>query len=55
MKKQILKGTELELSAMCLGTGNFGSKLDCRQSFELMDRFKDIGGSFIDTANVYCK
>jgi aryl-alcohol dehydrogenase-like predicted oxidoreductase len=55
MKKRILKGTELELSSLCLGTGNFGGKLDYTQSFELLDRFRDIGGSFIDTANVYCK
>lgn len=55
MKKQRMKGTGLDLSRICLGTGNFGEKLDRKQAFELLDRFRDMGGNFIDTANVYCR
>lgn len=32
MKKLILKGTDLELSNVCLGTANFGEKLTKEQA-----------------------
>lgn len=43
------------LSAICYGTGNFGEGLDEAQAFRMLDAFVDLGGSFIDSANVYCK
>lgn len=55
MKKITLKGTDLNISRMCLGTGNFGTKLDRMQAFELLDNFRDLGGNFIDSASVYCR
>lgn len=55
MKKQIIKGTGLKVSRICLGAGNFGDTIDRRQAFELLDRFRDLGGNFIDTANAYCR
>ncbi|WP_279580577.1 aldo/keto reductase [Fodinicola feengrottensis] len=36
-----------------LGTMHFGTRLDERTSFELLDRFVDAGGTRIDTANCY--
>lgn len=43
----------LEVSALCLGTDLFGSKRDKQTSFQLLDYFRDAGGTFIDTANFY--
>ncbi|TWP52224.1 aldo/keto reductase [Lentzea tibetensis] len=38
---------------ICLGALPFGNTLDERTSFEILDRFVDAGGTFIDTANNY--
>jgi aryl-alcohol dehydrogenase-like predicted oxidoreductase len=46
-------GSGLAVSALCLGTLNFGTTLDQRQAFALLDRFTEAGGTFIDTANTY--
>ena len=55
MKKITLFKTDLTVSNICLGAGNFGSGLDEEQSFEILDSFAKAGGNFIDTANVYGK
>lgn len=39
--------------AMALGTMHFGTKLSRDDSFELLDRYVDAGGRWIDTANCY--
>jgi aryl-alcohol dehydrogenase-like predicted oxidoreductase len=41
------------VSSLCLGTIPFGTRLDERASFALLDRFREAGGTFIDTANTY--
>ena len=41
------------LSPVCLGTARFGGDYDEKRSFELMDQYYDMGGRFLDTANVY--
>lgn len=46
-------GSGIGVSALCLGTLNFGTTLDQRQAFALLDRFTEAGGTFIDTANTY--
>jgi aryl-alcohol dehydrogenase-like predicted oxidoreductase len=46
-------GAGLGVSALCLGTLNFGTTVDERQAFALLDRFTEAGGTFIDTANTY--
>ncbi len=43
----------LKVSHICLGTMTFGSGADKDTSFALMDRFIELGGNFLDTANVY--
>ncbi len=43
----------LKVSRICLGTMTFGSGADEATSFEIMDRFMELGGTFLDTANVY--
>ncbi|MCP2167606.1 aldo/keto reductase [Goodfellowiella coeruleoviolacea] len=41
------------VSALCLGTLPFGSTVDERTSFAILDRFREAGGTFLDTANNY--
>ncbi|MCC6455867.1 MAG: aldo/keto reductase [Caldilineaceae bacterium] len=48
-----IPNTDLDVSSLCLGTGQFGSDLDQTASWRLLDEFLDAGGNFIDTANVY--
>lgn len=55
MKKIILTNTDLNISNICLGGGNFGTKLDKEHAFSVMDSYVAGGGNFIDTANVYCR
>ena len=48
-----LPKTELNVSPICLGTGEIGSSLDEAASFALLDAFAAGGGNFLDTARVY--
>jgi aryl-alcohol dehydrogenase-like predicted oxidoreductase len=45
--------TDAEVSALCLGTMYFGSRTDEETSWELLDRYYEAGGRFLDTANKY--
>lgn len=42
-----------QVSALCFGTMRLGTLQDERQSFALLDRYIEAGGTFIDTANNY--
>lgn len=42
-----------ETSVIALGTMAFGGAMDEGFSFELMDRFTEMGGNFLDTARIY--
>ncbi|OCT11450.1 hypothetical protein A8709_07210 [Paenibacillus pectinilyticus] len=53
MRYRNIPGTELTPSVICLGTSNLGETVSRDTSFELMDRFLDKGGNFLDTAKVY--
>lgn len=53
MKTRQIPGTELSPSVICLGTSSFGETVSREDSFALMDRFLELGGSFLDTAKVY--
>ena len=53
MKYTELPGIKKQLSAIYLGTGNYGSDISPSESFKLLDRFAELGGTFIDTAHVY--
>jgi len=55
MKNVTLRGTTLNVSAVCLGTGDFGSGLPKEDAFAILDAFTATGGNFVDTANVYGK
>ena len=43
----------LKVSKICLGTMTFGREADEETSFKLMDRFVELGGNFVDTADQY--
>ena len=47
--------TGLKVSALCLGTMQWGWTAGESASFEVMDAFIEAGGNFIDTADVYSR
>ena len=53
MELRPLGKTDLSVSALCLGTMQFGWTADERSSFAVMDAFVEAGGNFLDTADVY--
>jgi len=55
MKQLTLRRTDLTVSEICLGGDHFGTRLDRETVFSLLDRFRDAGGSFVDTAHVYAR
>jgi aryl-alcohol dehydrogenase-like predicted oxidoreductase len=48
-----ISGTDLNVSAVCLGTTGFGENLSETESHRQMDRFFDQGGNILDTARIY--
>lgn len=53
MKKMRLAQTDVEVSSLCYGTDAIGSKIDKETSYRLLDKVVDLGGNWIDTANMY--
>jgi aryl-alcohol dehydrogenase-like predicted oxidoreductase len=53
MKYSKLGRTGLKVSKLCLGTMNFGSYTNEKDSYEIMDRALELGINFFDTANIY--
>ena len=53
MQSVHLPATTLNVSPICLGTGEMGTRLDRNASFRLLDAYVDTGGNFLDTAHVY--
>jgi aryl-alcohol dehydrogenase-like predicted oxidoreductase len=53
MQQRYLGATGLKVSELCLGAMTFGREADEATSRQMMDRFAEAGGTFIDTANVY--
>ena len=45
--------SSLEVSALAFGTDLIGSKIPDETAFALLDCYKEQGGNFIDTANMY--
>jgi aryl-alcohol dehydrogenase-like predicted oxidoreductase len=45
--------TDLQISELCLGGNVFGWSADERQSHEVLNVYSELGGNFIDTADVY--
>ncbi len=53
MKKVKLGKSNLEVSALAMGSDLIGSKVDNETAFKLFDYYQENGGTFIDTANMY--
>ncbi len=53
MEYRFLGKTGLQVSELCLGAMTFGREADEQTSHQLLDRFIEAGGNFIDTADVY--
>ena len=58
MRIRTLGRSGLRVSELCLGTMTFGTPgwgCDETESLDLVDRFLDAGGNFIDTADALCR
>ena len=53
MEYRKLGRTGLKVSELCLGAMTFGRESTEEVGFQIMDRFAEAGGNFIDTADVY--
>jgi len=53
MKYRVLGRSGIAVSELCLGTMTFGGKTSESDSVQMIHRFLDAGGNFVDTANVY--
>ncbi len=53
MNRVKLGRSNIEVSALAIGSDLIGSKIDRETSFRLFDFFSENGGSLIDTANMY--
>jgi aryl-alcohol dehydrogenase-like predicted oxidoreductase len=53
VKTVSLGKTGVEVSAFCLGTMFFGSRTNKKASYQILDRYVEEGGAFLDTANKY--
>jgi len=52
IKKQLI-GTDLNGSAIVLGTDDFGSAVELDRAYAVMDKYYEAGGNILDTARVY--
>jgi aryl-alcohol dehydrogenase-like predicted oxidoreductase len=55
MDYRYLGKTGLKVSELCLGAMTFGRETTEEVSHQILDRFAEAGGNFIDTANVYTR
>jgi len=53
MKYTTMGRTGVKVSKLCLGTMNFGSKTDEKESHRIMSRALELGINFFDTADYY--
>lgn len=53
MERIELGPDKIEVSRLCLGAMALGSVQDEATSFAILDRFVELGGNFVDTANCY--
>lgn len=53
MRQLTLGKSGPQVSALCLGCLNFGTKADKSLSYRLLDQYVEAGGNFLDTSNNY--
>ena len=52
-RRVVLGSSQLEVSTVCLGTMTMGRMNDEAASFRVLDRYLELGGDFLDTAEMY--
>src|ERR1700731_1648218 len=55
MDYRSLGKTGVKVSELCLGAMTFGRECSEALSWQILDRFVEAGGNFIDTADVYSR
>lgn len=55
MKRIPLGRTDLSIAPLVMGGNVFGWTIDEKQSFQILDKFTDLGFDTIDTANIYSR
>ncbi len=55
MKRLPLGHSGIDVSELCLGILQFGTRVDRETSFAILDAYYEAGGRFIDTANNYSR
>ncbi len=53
MELRPLGPTGTFVSELCLGTMTFGAETDADEAFRICDAYREAGGTFVDTADVY--
>lgn len=53
MEKIQLGHTDLQITRMGMGNVDFGTKIDRKTAFRVLDAYMDLGGNFLDTSNNY--
>jgi aryl-alcohol dehydrogenase-like predicted oxidoreductase len=53
MKTIAFGNTGLQVSAICLGAMEFGTRISKEDSYQVLDAYYENGGRFLDTANIY--
>jgi aryl-alcohol dehydrogenase-like predicted oxidoreductase len=53
MKHVTIPGSTLEVSEICLGTVGLGATIAPADAEDLLDRYLELGGNILDSANVY--
>src|SRR4051794_4555095 len=53
MEYRTLGRSGCAVSALCLGTMTFGTETDEKEAHAQLDRFVEVGGTLVDTADVY--
>jgi aryl-alcohol dehydrogenase-like predicted oxidoreductase len=53
MKTIAFGQTGVEVSEICLGAMEFGTRISKDKSYEVLDMYYENGGRFLDTANIY--
>jgi len=53
MNYRLLGRTGVKVTPLCLGTMNLGGRTDAAESHKILNQYIELGGNFVDTANVY--
>jgi aryl-alcohol dehydrogenase-like predicted oxidoreductase len=53
LRKMTIAKTDLSVSRLCYGTNVLGTSIGQTDGAAILDRFAELGGTFIDTARSY--